>query len=514
MRRPDRFILVLLWAGATVFLMVPRDARTTAQTKSSSVTSIVPKIWDTKQLASWATPVAGINATPNFYTEEEYYAAPVDNLRTYPVYVPDREPAGYRESLMKQGPQPMIEPAMVKSERDWIEAGRRVFEGLDFPVTRTDDPRIFKYLGDREAIKKDNADVTKDGVILGMRYVVDKDGKLKVSLADCGGCHSRLMPDGSVLLGAPSKTFSPQGIGILVDGFIRDLEARKININEAEYASYGTPWVKDDINARFKTMSPQEIGEVDGFPMSGTFARFNGSPYYITKILDLNGVKDRRYIDHTGTHINRGPEDIARYAILVNTADDGSIGPHKFFNEQQRKLTSRFSDEAMYALGKFVYSLEVPASPNKLDDVTRRGQEVFRREGCTTCHTPPLYTNNMLIPADGFTPPKDDPRTAQLHVMKGMSLGTDPSLALKTRKGTGYYKVPSLRGLWYRPLLEHSGSVASLEDWFDRKRLRDDYVPSGWKGPGIKTRGVKGHEFGLDLSRDDKGALIAFLRTL
>ena len=23
------------------------------------------------------------------------------------------------------------------------------------------------------------------------------------------------------------------------------------------------------------------------------------------------------------------------------------------------------------------------------------------------CHTPPLYTNNMLIPADGFTPPKD-----------------------------------------------------------------------------------------------------------
>src|SRR5512143_3208568 len=160
MRRPDRFILVLLWAGATVFLMVPRDARTTAQTKSSSVTSIVPKIWDTKQLASWATPVAGINATPNFYTEEEYYAAPVDNLRTYPVYVPDREPAGYRESLMKQGPQPMIEPAMVKSERDWIEAGRRVFEGLDFPVTRTDDPRIFKYLGDREAIKKDNAHVT------------------------------------------------------------------------------------------------------------------------------------------------------------------------------------------------------------------------------------------------------------------------------------------------------------------------------------------------------------------
>ena len=516
MRRPDRLMLVLPWAAAVVFLMIPADVCPAVQTKSGSTPEkiVVPKIWDSKELATWATPVAGVNATPNFYSEEEYYAAPVDNLRTYPVYHPDFEPKGYRESLVKQGPQPMIEPAKLKTERDWTEAGRRVFEGLDFPVSRTDDPRIFKYLGDREAIKIDKADVTKDGVILGMRYVVDKDGKLKVGLADCAGCHSRLMADRSVLLGAATGNFSQQGIGVLVEGFGRDLEARKITINEIEYASYAAPWVKDDVHARFKTMKPDEIFEVDGFPTSGTFARFNGSPYYMTKIPDLNGMKDRRYIDHTGTHVNRGPEDIARYAVLVSTTDDGSIGPHKFLNDQQRKLTHRFSDEALYAIGKFVYSLEAPASPNKADDVARRGQEVFKSEGCSMCHTPPLYTNNMLIPADGFTPPKDDPRTAGLHVMRGMRVGTDPSLALKTRKGTGYYKVPSLRGLWYRGLVEHSGSIASLEDWFDRKRLSADYVPSGWKGPGVKTRAVKGHEFGLDLSSEDKRALIAFLRTL
>ncbi|HSO76654.1 MAG TPA: hypothetical protein VLU47_17625, partial [Blastocatellia bacterium] len=159
MRRADRFALVLLWAAATLFLMMPGS---TAQTKPPSTIrkNVVPKIWDAKQLATWATPVAGVNTTPNFYTEEEYYAARVDNVRTYPVYHPDFEPKGYREWMVKQGTQPMIEPAKLETERDWLDAGRRVFEGLDFPVTRTDDPRIFEYLGDRVAIKGAEAEVT------------------------------------------------------------------------------------------------------------------------------------------------------------------------------------------------------------------------------------------------------------------------------------------------------------------------------------------------------------------
>jgi hypothetical protein len=44
--------------------------------------------------------------------------------------------------------------------------------------------------------------------------------------------------------------------------------------------------------------------------------------------------------------------------------------------------------------------------------------------------------------------------------------------------------------------------------------MEDDYVPSGFKGYGVKTRAVTGHPFGLKLSSDDKSALIAFLRTI
>ena len=61
---------------------------------------------------------------------------------------------------------------------------------------------------------------------------------------------------------------------------------------------------------------------------------------------------------------------------------------------------------------------------------------------------------------------------------------------------------------------ESNGSVAlTLEDWFDPRRLKADYLPTGFIGYGIKTRAVTGHEFGLKLSERDKRALIAFLRT-
>ena len=62
-------------------------------------------------------------------------------------------------------------------------------------------------------------------------------------------------------------------------------------------------------------------------------------------------------------------------------------------------------------------------------------------------------------------------------------------------------------------VLEHNGSIGSLEEWFDERRLNDDFVATGFRGP-YKTRAVRGHPFGLKLDADDRKALIAFLRTL
>ena len=91
----------------------------------------LPVTWDEAALHEWATPIAGLNVRPGHFSAEEYHKAPIDNLRTYPVYYPGREPAGYWEMLQSVGPKPLIEPATLTAEADWVRAGQRVFDEFD-----------------------------------------------------------------------------------------------------------------------------------------------------------------------------------------------------------------------------------------------------------------------------------------------------------------------------------------------------------------------------------------------
>jgi hypothetical protein len=189
--------------------------------------------------------------------------------------------------------------------------------------------------------------------------------------------------------------------------------------------------------------------------------------------------------------------DLMRYAALVTCAEPTTFGSHHLLASATARAPARVSDEALYALSRYIYSLEPPVNPNRFDHGARAGEVLFERERCNNCHTPPLYTNNRLTVAEGFTPTADAPDTLDISER---SVGTDPGLALATRKGTGYYKVPSLKGLWYRPRLLHDGSVSSLEEMFDPNRLNVDHVPGGWMPFGLTTYAIRGHRFGLRLT--------------
>jgi hypothetical protein len=131
----------------------------------------------------------------------------------------------------------------------------------------------------------------------------------------------------------------------------------------------------------------------------------------------LIGVRDRRYLDHTGL-VRRGIADLMRYGALnqavdlysrhggfVPVADDYRTFPDPFRESPFRFANGRYSDEQLYALAQFVYSLQPPTNPKPRNAAVGRGQEVFAREGCAICHMPRLYTNDRLTPALGFQPP-------------------------------------------------------------------------------------------------------------
>jgi hypothetical protein len=272
---------------------------------------------------------------------------------------------------------------------------------------------------------------------------------------------------------------------------------------------FEVPGLTDDPNRLAQSMSLEQlIAAGDAIP-PGVTARSHTSMFLPPQIPDLIGVQERRFLDHTGLVRQNGIGDLMRYSSLVQD----TIGLARYGDAEAPSAARamRYSDEQLYALAMYVYSLRPPANPNRFDAVAARGKKIFAREGCGGCHTAPLYTNNKLIPVDGFTPSEEDKGK---FAILDRRVGTDPRYALQTRKGTGYYKVPSLKGVWYRGPFEHHGSVATLEDWFDPARLRSDYVPTGYAGPAGEARSVKGHEFGLKLKPDEKKALIAFLKTL
>jgi hypothetical protein len=321
------------------------------------------------------------------------------------------------------------------------------------------------------------------------------------------------MPDGSLIKGAQGNFPFDRTQAFKLRAALHSSKEAKVAVQERDgwRFLFAAPWLRPDPLSRIDNFKLTELVSVLESIPPGVLARHGTSPFSPVQVPDLIGLRERRYLDRTGLFRHRSIGDLMRYAALNQGGDDFSAYAGFVPAKLAEASPVRYSDEQLYALGLYLYSLQPPRNPHSQTALSRRGRAIFEREGCSRCHMPPRYTNNRLTPAPGFVTPR-----GHLDVLDilPVSVGTDPELALKTRRGTGYYKVPSLKGLWYRGPLEHNGSVATLEDWFDPSRLRADYKPTGYRGFGVQTRAVKGHEYGLTLSTEDKAGLIAFLKTL
>ena len=519
--RPERLksrrlpLTLFALAGITAFIHGGWESK--AQKVGGGLPPTIPKTWDDEALASLEVPLADAGASPVHISSEYYYRIPVRQIyKSYPVYAPGKEPAGYWAWLQQQEPVMVFDASKIKTEADWIRAGEIVFDAptdydADITVSEVKNPAWYEATG---------VPLAKDGTMPFTRYAIRKRGQVELGNFSCAMCHTRVRPDGTSIQGAQGNFPLDRALAFFFRARAAEAKDEKRFLERVRLGLrflFAAPWLQPDPLGRLEQMSIQEIASAHQAIPPGVLARRGTSPFYPVQVPDLIGVNDRRYLDHTGLVLHRTIGDLMRYAALNQGGDDlNRFGDFRPLEALVGKLPdpaaqTRYSDEQLYALALYIYSLKPPPNLNQPGALARRGQKIFEREGCGRCHTPPLYTNNQLTPVDGFRVPADH---FKKYDVLSISVGTDPNLALKTRRGTGCYKVPSLKGVWYRGPFEHSGSVATLEDWFDPRRTSEGYIPTGFRGFGVRTRAVKGHTFGLDLPVEDRKALIAFLKTL
>lgn len=486
----------------------------------------VPRTWDEQALATLELPNAVTGVPAQHVSAEFYYRIPSVTLyRTYPAYDPAHEPTGYLDGLAKAAPEVAFAADRLTTLAEWIAAGELVFH---WPIQfRPYDAAAKEEL--RLQLAKVPTAVARDGILPYYRLVVREPGKVEIGSFACAMCHSRVMADGSVIVGAQGNFPFDRNLvsddAPISDGFARTGLLALFGMPAAAGKQPPFPSEMDGaaLTAAFRAIPP------------GVLARHGTSLTSPVQVPDLIGIAERRYLDRTGLVRHRGPGDLMRYGALNQDldmlSDYGGFVPdlaavaslpekdpppgvptrgEAAQRTQDPNSRIRYSDEQLYALALFLYDLRPPGNPHPDGELARAGRAVFEAENCGRCHTPPLYTSNELVPAPGFAVPA---ALLASERIRSTGVGTDPTLTTTTRRGTGFYKVPSLKGVWYRGPFSHDGSVATLEDWFDPARLRDDYVPTGWN-PGGGQRAVVGHEFGLDLSAEERRALVAFLRTL
>jgi hypothetical protein len=84
----------------------------------------VPKTWEDRAIASIEVPLAAAASSPTHISSDYYYRMPVRPIyKSYPIYHPAKEPAGYIGQLQRQEPKAV--PSLKTQERGGLDKGWR-----------------------------------------------------------------------------------------------------------------------------------------------------------------------------------------------------------------------------------------------------------------------------------------------------------------------------------------------------------------------------------------------------
>jgi len=303
--RWGRIVLPMTWCGVLVVLLSPVAG---AQE--------IPRTWSDSAIAEFELPLAAPEYSPEHVSEDYYYALPERTIwKSYPIYHPDFEPQGYRDSLAALEPAVSFDPSTLTTEAQWLEAGRLVVHA---PIAYDGAVRPKDVLDPRWYVEN-QIGVTRDGILPWVRWVVRERGKLEVGNLSCAMCHTRLMPDGTTIEGAQ---------GNFPFEWVTAWRIRQGDTPPPVVRMFGrllaaTPWIEDpmrDPDALYE-LPLEELASLRAAVPPGVLIRQGTAFDAPARIPDLIGIRDRKYLDATGLVVHRSPGDIMRYAAANQTLD-------------------------------------------------------------------------------------------------------------------------------------------------------------------------------------------------
>ena len=324
----------------------------------------------------------------------------------------------------------------------------------------------------------------------------------------CALCHVAALPTGGHWLGAPNNAL--------------DIGRFQVEVNRRWVAAGNSPLFDALMEDKLLALGPGRTrAETASYPVAVPAA----FPVYYN-------LGDRQHLNYMGT----GRDLRTEVSFSLFTFGAGNPNPR----DARVPFPSR---EHVDALVAFMGALDPPPAPPQDPTLAARGRQVFEAARCVSCHVVDDVSQDFVVtldrdPLGRERHPGEDPafprgtiRTSALHRVlqdgdEGGGPGVDEgfrdlirfmaSQRLAVRQTDGY-RVNDLRGLWQSAPYLHNGSVPTLEALLSPAASRPETfaVAGGWV---VDTRvlgnGAEGHEFGTDLSDEDKRALIAYLLSL
>src|SRR5580658_9485451 len=100
----------------------------TALLAVSALAADIPRTWEKSAVDTLELPLANREFSPSHIEEAAYYRIPERVIyKSYTVYAPGREPAGYAEWLKTVEPEVAFDSSRLSTADQWISAGEIVF---------------------------------------------------------------------------------------------------------------------------------------------------------------------------------------------------------------------------------------------------------------------------------------------------------------------------------------------------------------------------------------------------